>query len=135
MPFVKFLTVVGHDFEKGLNFLMPFAAAATPIVALADPAVAPAYAAVDSLVQNVVLQTEQKFAAMGKQSGTGAEKLSEVLQIVSPGVAQILAGIGLKPETDVMKQWVNAVVALLNAYPATGQTTASVPSASNATAA
>lgn len=135
MSFIKFLTAVGHDFEKGLNFLMPFAAAATPIVALADPAIAPAYAAVDSLVQNVVLQTEQKFTAMGKQTGTGASKLAEVVQIVTPGVTQILSGVGVKSDSGVVSAWVNAVVALLNAYPATEQVANGTKSAVNAAAA
>ncbi|HET9087123.1 MAG TPA: hypothetical protein VFN53_06360 [Acidobacteriaceae bacterium] len=118
MAFKSFLDKIGHDFEVGLNDVLHVAVAAEPFVALADPAIGPVYASVTNLITGVVAQTEQKFTAMGKQSGTGAQKLAEAVQIVTPAATQILQAAGAKVEPQTVANWTNAVVALMNAYPA-----------------
>jgi hypothetical protein len=79
----KFLIIfqaVGHDIEKGLPYVIPPAVAAGPIVTGPDPALG----AIFSTVVGIVASTKQKYAAIGKQSGTGTLELTEVLQIASP---------------------------------------------------
>ena len=134
--FISFLDAVGTDFKKVFSFLAPIAVAATPIVGLVglatgNPALGTAYAAIDTTIQNVVIQTEQKFAAMGQQSGTGAQKLAEAVSIVTPAMTQILGNVGVQTNSTLVTAWVNAVVALLNAYPAV-PTTNAIPAATPA---
>ncbi len=137
--FISFLDAVGADFKKAFSFIAPIATAATPIVSLVglatgNPALGTAYAAIDSTIQNVVVLTEQKFAAMGQQSGTGPQKLAEAVSIVTPAMTQILGSLGVQTNSTLVTAWVNAVVALLNAYPAVpATTTATITSTAAAT--
>ena len=64
---------------------------AEKLVGLLFPNIAPATTAVAdaiSLIQTAVLLVEQKFAAAGVQSGTGVQKLAEVLLLAAPAVTQ-----------------------------------------------
>jgi hypothetical protein len=76
------------------------------------------------LIQKAVATVEQKFAAAGSVTGTGAQKLAEVLSIVSPTVTQLLAAEGLNYDQTQVTNIVNAVVAVLNAQQTTAPATA-----------
>jgi hypothetical protein len=104
--FVTILEKIGSEFEKGLIVVQPYAVALEPFVAAANPAIGGMYA----LTVNTVGLVEQKFAAMGKQSGTGAQKSAEALQVLEP---YILQAFGTK-DASVAKTYLDAIVALLN---------------------
>jgi hypothetical protein len=107
--FESFLKAVGHDFKIGLDHVLPIAQAAVPAVSIINPGVG-------ALLQTsvgVALATEQKFAAMGQQSGTGQQKLAEAVSILNPIIKQVFPQFG---DAEV-QNYVNAVVALLNALP------------------
>lgn len=124
MSFSSFLSAVGKDFEKGLNVVLgdisKIATAEAPVLAGINPAagaIATQIASLSTQAQAIVLQTEQKFAAMGKQTGSGAQKAAEAISILAPAVAQVLglAGQSLSATTAAL---INGAVAILNALPA-----------------
>lgn len=116
--FVSFLESMGKAFEKGLAWAVQYAVPAEKLVALLFPAAAPAatvLADATSLIQNAVLEVEQKYAAAGVQSGTGAQKLATVMTLAGPAVTSLLAQAGISnPTTTYVQSLVNAVVAILN---------------------
>jgi hypothetical protein len=117
VTFIGVLKLVGKDFEKGLEWAVEYAVPVERLAALLFPAIAPEAATIanaTTLIQTAVLQVEQKFTAAGKQSGTGAEKLKEVLLIVQPTVQELLKQAGITAEPSYVTSLVNAVVAILN---------------------
>lgn len=115
MSFLSFLKAVGHDFKKGLDFLLPWAAGAGEVaVGLFAPALGPMF---NATVSAVVL-AEQKMAALGTQDGTGPQKLKDVLQIMGPVISQGLADAGKASDDAAVQGYINAVVQILNAAPA-----------------
>ena len=132
MTFLGVLEAVGKGFEKGLKWAVAYAVPVEKLVALLFPAVAPAANAVvdaTELIQNSVLAVEQKYAAAGVQSGTGAQKLAEVLLLSGQAVTTLLAQAGISASSTYIASLVSAVVAILNAQvmpaaPATGTATA-----------
>jgi hypothetical protein len=121
MSFVSFLKAVGHDFKKGLNFILPWAEGAGEVaVSLFAPALGPLF---NSTVSAVVL-AEQKAAALGNQAGTGPQKLADVLQLMQPVIAQGLKDAGKDGSTAAVTSYINAVVQVLNAAPAPAPATA-----------
>lgn len=118
MTFIGVLDAIGKFFEKGLAWAVQYAVPVEKLVALLFPPAAPAMAILadaTGLIQNAVLQTEQKFAAMGKQSGTGAEKLAEVITLVGPVVQTLLKQAGVaNADSAYVSSLVSAVVAILN---------------------
>lgn len=117
MSFIGVLEAIGKGFEKGLKWALAFAIPVEKLVDLLFPAAAPVAAEVidaTTLIQNAVLLVEQKFAASGAQSGTGADKLSEVLLLTEQAVTSLLAKAGLEVDTDYIASVVSAVVAVLN---------------------
>lgn len=90
------------------------------IVQLFAPQFGPAF----NLTVNAVAMAEQKYAAIGKQSGTGEQKLADVLLIAQPVIAQALADLGKANDTAAVTKYINAVVAILNNAPAPLQLTA-----------
>jgi hypothetical protein len=134
--FESVLSSIGKDFEKGLAFAVKYAAPVASLVALLFPATVAADSTVvtaTDLIQNAVLVVEQKYAASGAQSGTGAQKLSEVLTLTQAAVTNLLAQEGITANTAYITSLVNAVVAILNAQPATS-TAAPVTSAAETAA-
>lgn len=112
--FESFLSTVGKDVKKGLDVILPFAEAATPFIAIANPAVG-------GILQTtiaVVVATEQKFTAMGQQDKSGPAKLAESVTILEPAVKQAFAQAGIEIDTSHVQNYINAVVALLNSMPA-----------------
>ncbi len=121
MSFIGVLQTIGKDFAKGLKFAIAYALPIESLVALLFPAAAPAMTAVSDatrLIQNAVLLVEQKFAATGAPSGSGPQKLADVLTLAEGAVTSLLNQAGIKVDTAYVTSLVNAVVAILNAQPA-----------------
>ncbi len=143
MSFKTFLQTVGHDFENGLNLVLgdvsKIATAEAPVLAALNPqagAIASQIAALSTQAYGIVIQTEQKFAALGKSSGTGVQKFAEAVAILTPAAAQILglAGQQLSASTAAL---INGAVAVLNALPshlATPSAPAAAPAAATPSA-
>lgn len=124
MSFIGVLEAIGKGFEKGLAWAVQYAVPVEKLVALLFPAAAPVAAGIadaTTLIQNAVLQVEQKYAASGKQSGTGAQKAAEVLLLSEQAVTGLLASAGITADTAYIQNLIDAVVAILNvqAAPAT----------------
>ncbi|HTD96338.1 MAG TPA: hypothetical protein VK627_05395, partial [Edaphobacter sp.] len=74
-----------------------------------------------------VLFVEQKYAAGGVQSGTGAQKLAEVMLLTEQAVTSLLTKAGVATSTPFLESVVSAVVAILNVQQV--ESTASTPAA------
>lgn len=115
--FISVLEAIGKDFLKGLQWAVTYAVPVEKLVALLFPAAAPVAAGVadaTTLIQNAVLLVEQKYAASGVQTGTGSQKLAEVLTLTSQAVTSLLAQTGVSADTAYITSLINAVVAILN---------------------
>jgi hypothetical protein len=120
MTFTSVLESIGKDFAKGLGWAATYAVPVEKLVATLFPAAAPAAIAVadaTSLVQSAVLLVEQKYAAAGAQSGTGTQKLADVMTLAEPVVTQLLTQAGIAASTAYIQSLVSAVVAILNVQP------------------
>jgi len=125
MSFVGVMETIGKGFAKGLKWAVEYAVPVEKLVGLLFPAVAPIaneVADATSLIQTAVLLVEQKYAASGAQSGTGAQKLAEVLLLTEQSVTALLAKAGITVDSTYIANVVSAVVAILNVQ--SGQTTA-----------
>ena len=121
MSFIGVLEAIGKDFAKGLKWAVQYAIPVEKLVALLFPAAAPVATAVadaTSLIQNAVLLVEQKYAAAGVQSGTGVQKLTEVMTLAGDAFATLLTQAGITASTAYIESLVSAVVAVLNVQPA-----------------
>lgn len=110
MSFKSVLQTIGEDFLKGL----PWLEKAGSVVTLFDPALGTLF----NQTLNIVATVEQKWAALGKQSGTGAQKLADAVQIGEPVIAQGLKLAGKSSTTADVTNYINAVVAVANSAPA-----------------
>ena len=134
MTFTGVLEEIGKGFEKGLSWAVQYAVPVERLVGLLFPAAAAettTLANATGLIQTAVLSIEQKFAAAGKQSGTGAQKLAEVLLVAQPVVQQLLQQAGITADASYLQSLVSAVVAILNVQ----TTTASVATTTESAAA
>jgi hypothetical protein len=117
MSFTSVLEAIGKGFEKGLKWAVEYAVPVEKLVGLLFPAAAPVAAGVadaTSLIQTAVLLVEQKYAASGVQSGTGAQKLSEVMLLTEQAVTSLLSQAGVSTDSSYLQSLVSAVVAILN---------------------
>ena len=117
MTFTSILTAIGKDFEKGLAWAVQYAVPVEKLVALIFPPAAPAAATLASattLIQNAVLEVEQKYAASGIQSGTGTQKLAEVMTLAGSAVTALLTQANVEASAPYVQSLVSAVVAILN---------------------
>ncbi len=117
MTFTGVLQTIGKEFEKGLTWAVQYAVPVEKLVALLFPASAPAattLADATTLIQNAVLEVEQKYAASSAQNGTGAQKLAEVMTLTSSAVTALLKQAGVTADTSYVQSLVSAVVAILN---------------------
>jgi hypothetical protein len=126
MTFTSLLTAIGKDFEKGLAWAVQYAVPVEKLVALIFPPAAPAAVALASattLIQNAVLAVEQKYAASGIQSGTGTQKLAEVMTLAGAAVTTLLTQANIEVSTTYVQSLISAVVAILNvqSMPATAK--------------
>jgi hypothetical protein len=110
MSFKSFLQKVGEDFAKAL----PWIEKGASIVTLFDPALGTLF----NTTLNIVATVEQKYAALGKQSGTGVQKLADAILIGEPVIAQGLKLAGKSSDTASVTNYINAVVQVANAAPA-----------------
>jgi hypothetical protein len=114
VSFKSVLKQIGEDFKKGLGFLLPLAETSGAVaVKLFAPELGPMY---NSTVAAVAL-AEQNFAAVGKQNGTGAQKLAAVTQIIGGLLKQGLEDAGKASDEAAVQAYINAVVQVLNAAP------------------
>jgi hypothetical protein len=117
MSFISVLEAIGKGFAKGLKWAVTYAVPIERLVALLFPAAAPAVAELadaTTLIQNAVLMVEQKYAASGAQSGTGAQKLAEVLVLTQQAVTGLLSKADIAADATYIANLVSAVVAILN---------------------
>lgn len=117
MSFIGVLEAVGKGFEKGFKWALAFAIPVEKLLVLLFPSASPVAAEIldaTTLIQNAVLLVEQKYAASGAQSGTGADKLAEVLLLTEQAVAGLLTKAGVAADTGYITSIVSAVVAILN---------------------
>jgi hypothetical protein len=117
MSFISVLEAIGKGFTKGLKWAVTYAVPIERLVALLFPAAAPAVAELadaTTLIQNAVLMVEQKYAASGAQSGTGAQKLAEVLVLTQQAVTGLLSKADIAADATYIANLVSAVVAILN---------------------
>jgi len=125
--FLGVLEAVGKDFAKGLKWAVQYAVPVEKLVALLFPGAAPAMTLVadaTGLIQNAVLLVEQKFAASGVQSGSGAQKLAEAMTLAGDAVTALLSKAGIAATADYVQSLISAVVAILNVQPAPPATAA-----------
>lgn len=87
---------------------------AESVVDIALPPLGPAF----TLTANAVLQTEANFAAVGKSSGTGTQKLASVITSSGNLIAQAMKDAGAKDTTQKsVENYVSAVCTILNLTP------------------
>jgi hypothetical protein len=132
VTFSGVLESIGKGFEKGLKWAVNYAVPVEKLVGLLFPSAAPVATGIadaTSLVQNAVLLVEQKYAAAGVQSGTGAQKLAEVMLLAEPVVAQLLTQAGIAASTSYIQTLVSAVVAVLNVQTMPASVTSTVAAA------
>ena len=117
MTFIGVLESIGKGFEKGLVWAVRYAVPVEKLVAMLFPSSAPValgIADATTLLQNAVLMVEQKYSAAGKQSGTGTQKMADVMQLVGPVVVQLLKQAGVDATAGYVQNLGSAVVAILN---------------------
>lgn len=115
--FVSVMETIGKDVKAVWADVVKYLPAAATLAELIFPAqtavIGSAINSVD-LIQQAVATVEQKFAAAGNPVGTGAQKLAQVLSIVSPTITQLLSTEKVPVDTAYITDIVNAVVAILN---------------------
>ncbi len=113
--FVGFLETVGKDFKKFLDAVLPYAeTVGEAAVATFAPGLGPMF---NSTV-NAVVTAEQAAAAVGKQSGSGVQKLAAVVGLIGPLIAQGLSDAGKPSDAAAVEAYINSVVTILNTAPA-----------------
>ena len=115
--FVSVMERIGHDIKIAWEDVVKYLPEGAALAALLFPAQAAGIAGVVNsvnLIQPAVATVEQKFAAMGEATGTGAQKLAQVISIVGPTVTQLLAAEGLQYDQAQITNIIDAVVAVLN---------------------
>jgi hypothetical protein len=115
---VNGLELAGKEFVHGLAVVVKYAVPAASLATLFFPQfAAPIAAAVTSvdLIQNAVIEIEQKYAASGiaKSTETNEQKLADVTALVAPTVTALLAAEGIKLDIPGIQAIINAVVAIL----------------------
>lgn len=117
MSFLSVLEAIGKGFAKGLKWAVAYAVPVERIAALLFPVAAPIATEIAdaiTLIQNAILLVEQKYAASGVQSGTGEQKLAEVLVLTEQAVTALLGKAEIAADTAYIEKLVSAVVAILN---------------------
>ena len=109
------LQKIGEDFKKGLDAVLPYAkTVGEEAVSIYAPALGPLF----NKTVCAVAMAEQNFAALGKQSGTGASKLAAATQIVGGLIKQGLEDAGKPNDEAAVQGYINSVVTILNSAPA-----------------
>jgi hypothetical protein len=113
--FTSILSAVGRGLKVFFTGAVKVAVAAEPIVDFVFPGIAALYNA----TVNEVAKAEAAAIAAGLQTGTGAQKLAMVISAIEPAFAEYAAATGIPSaqQAQTIENWVNAVVASLNAIP------------------
>lgn len=119
--FKSLLSDVGHGLKWFFEHIIPGAVAAEPLVDAVFPGVGQLF----NVVVNAVAGAEGIAIAAGKQSGTGTQKLALVLgdPNFQAEIASIEKTLGVTVDQSKQTEIVNAIVALLNAIPASNTST------------
>ena len=112
--FLSVLETIGRDFKKGLDACLKIAPIAQAFVTAANPVAGAILAA----TIGAVALAEQKAAARG-QTGTGVQKMAEVTAIVGPLLTTALGDAGKPAAAEKVTDYINNVVGILKATPAT----------------
>jgi|SRR5208337_4127755 len=114
--FKSILGDIGNGFKKFFGIAVTVAQDAEPIIDIAFPGIASLY----NLTVSEVAKAEAAAVAAGQQSGSGTQKLALVIQSITPVFQEYAASTGIPTaqQTSTITNWVNAVVASLNAIPA-----------------
>jgi hypothetical protein len=113
--FKSILSDIGNGLKKFFTVVVGAAQTAEPIVDTIFPGVAALY----NTVVSAVASAEAAAVAAGVQNGTGAQKLALVVASVESSFNTFASANGLPaPTTQTIENYVNAVVASLNAIPA-----------------
>lgn len=129
MSFKSVMTAIGQDIAKVFSST-PFKVGeevASTVVGLAFPGMGSLFNA----TAQAVITAESNFAAIGKSSGTGTQKLAAVVGTAGNLIQQGLQDAGVKNVTQTTVQnYISAVVSVLNATPAPASSpvVAAVPS-------
>ena len=133
--FVTFLQAIGKDFKIGLTKLDPWikqgialATDAEVEVSALDPAIGVIFKTVVATVSSI----EQKFAAMGQQTGSGVQKLAEATTILQPIIGQAFAAAGKASDVGTVQNYISAVVNFLNSIPASVAAATAAPAVAKA---
>ena len=135
MSFKSFLSAVGHDFVSVFHFLGSTSgqsiitgteAVVNAAVGAVNPAVLAGLTGVETLINNGLKQAlnmEAAAAAVGAQSGTGAQKSAAVVASLAPQVGTFLQSVGVSNPTSAQVETLstalaNGLVTILNAIPA-----------------
>jgi len=133
--FISVMETVGKDALKVWADVVKYLPSAVSIASLIfPPAAAPLAGVVNSvdLIQQAVVTVEQKFAASGAATGTGAQKLAQVLTMVTPTVTQLLTAEKVTVDPTFLTNIVNAVVAILNVQAASAAALTPAPAPAKA---
>ena len=113
--FVSFLKKIGSAFKKGLDPTLKIAETAGEV---AVSIFAPGMSALFNQTVSAVITAEQNAAALGKQDGSGPQKLAAVVQIMGGLIKQSLTDVGKEASDAEVEKYISAVVTILNATPA-----------------
>lgn len=117
MSFISIMKAIGNGIKIIFTDVVKFLPSAAQLAGILFPGEAGAIKEVVNsvdLIQQTVATVEQKFAAAGAPTGTGPQKLAQVLSIVTPVVQDSLAKAGIQADQTYITNIVNAVVAILN---------------------
>jgi hypothetical protein len=112
---------IGHDIKVVWIDVVKYLPAASALASLIFPAQSggiPGVVHSVDLIQQAVATVEQKFVAAGAPSGSGPQKLAQVLTMVSPVVTKLLAAEGIDYNQTQITKIINAVCAVMDAIPA-----------------
>lgn len=107
------LQKIGEGVKKFFEIILPIAKAAEPGIDLMLPGIANLYNTTVALVSNA----EMTATAAGKQAKSGPQKLALVVGALEPIATAYFQQNGITVNKTVIENWVNAVVASLNAIP------------------
>jgi hypothetical protein len=115
--FISIMEKIGADIKIVWADVVKYLPEAAGLATLLFPGAAGTTAVVVNsvnLIQQAVATVEQKFAAAGVATGTGPQKLAQVVSIVGPTVTSLLSQEGITLNTTQLNNIINAVVAVLN---------------------
>ena len=112
--FTSILSGIGKALSKVFGIGIKVAQVAEPIIDIAFPGIAALY----NLTVTAAANAETNAIAAGQQSGTGAQKLAVVIAAITNDFEAYASAAGIPYTQATITAWVNAVIATLNAIPA-----------------